>query len=71
MRRYQNNWAKATSSPGLLRHCRPFFLVMACTTDVILLDVAIVFQIWSTLAGNEGLAGGIWANKKQRNVLDE
>ena len=28
MRRYQNNWAKATPSPGLLRHCRPFFLFM-------------------------------------------
>ena len=57
MQQYQNNWAKATSSPGLLRPCRPFFLLMACTTDVILLDIAIVFQIWSPLTGNEGLAG--------------
>ena len=57
MQQYQNNWAKATSSPGLLRPCRPFFLLMACTTDVILLDIAIVFQIWSPLTGHEGLAG--------------
>ena len=53
-----NNWAKATSSPGLLHRCRPFFLIMACTTDVILLDIAIVFQIWSPLTGNQGFAGG-------------
>ena len=44
--------------PELLRRCRPFFLIMASTTEVILPDIAIVFQIWSTLAGNEGLAGG-------------
>ena len=51
---------------------------MACTTDVILPDIAIVFQIWSTLAGNEGLAGGFepirneemfWMNNNQSHGL--
>ena len=30
----------------------PFFLALACTVDVILSDMASIFQIWSTVAGN-------------------
>ena len=30
----------------------PFFLALACTVDAILSDMASIFQIWSTVAGN-------------------
>ena len=33
------------------------FLLISCTIDVISLFIANVFQIWSTLAGYEELAG--------------
>ena len=35
------------------------FLVISCIIDDMLPDIAYVFQIWSTLAGFEELAGGL------------
>ena len=34
------------------------FLLLSSTIDVSLSDIANLFQIWPTLAGNEELAGG-------------
>ena len=46
--------ANTPSFPGLLG-CRHFFLAIAFTIDVVLLDVANVFRIWSKLTGYEEL----------------
>ena len=47
------------------------FLVTSCIIDVILLDIANFFQIWSTLAGFEELARGFEPIIKRRNILTE
>ena len=46
-------------------------LAVACTFDVILPEIADLFQIWSTLAGYEDFSRGILANQKRRNILNE
>ena len=46
----RNHIFRASRLPGL-------FLLLSCTIDVILSDIAHIFQIWSMLAGYEEFSG--------------
>ena len=52
----------------ILRHFLQLYQNIFCTIDVILLDIANVFQIWSTQAGYKRISWGIWVH--QVNILN-
>ena len=58
--------SKQTHSQGFLSYTVIFSGNSFCTIDVIFLDITNIFQIWSTLAGYQEFALGIWGNQNLR-----
>ena len=61
----RNNISRASRLPSL-------FLLLSCTIDVILSDIAHIFQIWSMLAGYEEFSGEFEPSRnKEVSFLNE